>query len=253
MGLAALLFPLRCVRCGADAAELPLCPPCAAELPHLESACPRCAEPLPRTGVCGRCLAEPPPFVRVLAPFLLAAPVADWILGLKEGGQLHLGALLGGLLARHVDRCGTAVDALVPVPLHWRRRLRRGFNQSLEIARSAGRHLDVPVRPRWLARVRPGPDQRRLPLAQRAASVHRAFRASDRVAGLRIALVDDVVTTTATARAATAALLAAGAAAVEVWAVARTALENGPSAGNNGLFARRAPWPNPVSPTSGKS
>jgi ComF family protein len=117
-------------------------------------------------------------------------------------------------------------DLIVPVPLSPARLAERGYNQAWELARRLARSTGVPARADVLQRVLDTPHQADLNRAQRLLNPRGAFTVPTRrraaVAGLRIALVDDVLTTGATAREAAQALLRAGAAAVDVWVVART-------------------------------
>ena len=111
-------------------------------------------------------------------------------------------------------------DGLVPVPLYWARRWRRGFNQAEVLARAVGRRHGLPVLPRALRRVRATPLQHG-DFAARRKNVRDAFAARQEVAGRRLLLVDDVFTTGATADACAATLLRAGAADVGVLTLAR--------------------------------
>ena len=112
-------------------------------------------------------------------------------------------------------------DALIPVPLHPRRLAERGFNQAEEIARFISREVGVPVVGGICRRVRPTRMQSRLSDQDRRSNVAGAFECSQ--SPERPAIVDDVVTTGATADALAAALITAGADRVQVWAVARAA------------------------------
>ena len=131
-----------------------------------------------------------------------------------------LGRGLGELLEQ--DDPAPAVDLVLSVPLHSSRRRERGYNQSDLIARAVGGVLRLPVEERTLRRMRATPTQTTLGLDEREANVADAFqvRRPLNVAGRRILLVDDVVTTGATANACTEALLQAGAASVRVAAIA---------------------------------
>ena len=219
------LWPGQCVLCGGGGAEGDdLCRPCHRELPWLRRPCPRCGLPLPeRTAPdtpCGACQQRPPPFSACCAPFLYQPPVSHLIAAFKYRGRYSYGRALAVELARRVD--AGAVDALVPVPLHWRRRWARGFNQAEIIADQLGRALALPVRADWLRRRRPTPPQQGLDARARAVNLRGAFELRGSPAGLRVALVDDVVTTGATATELSRLLLAAGAASVQVWCLART-------------------------------
>lgn len=225
--LAAQLIPTLCPVCHLTVSgPRGLCRPCRDALPRLPSHCRWCAEPLPRPGLCPHCLADPPAFDRVASPCLYAPPLDGLVLALKHG-DLSAAPALADVLATHIrKRGGTRPDVLVPVPLHWRRRLRRGFNQSRELAGELGRELELPVASGILKRVVDTPAQQGLDRRQRRRNLHRAFAVARPVAGRRVAVVDDVVTTAATGRALARVLLDAGAAGVEIWCVARTPVEN---------------------------
>jgi ComF family protein len=146
------------------------------------------------------------------------------ILDLKYEDALANARVLGTLLADAVvlQRLQTAVDVIVPMPLHRDRLVERGFNQSHEIARFVARPLGLPCDPGLLRRSRSTRPQVGLARAERVANVRDAFcPGAAGLAGRHVALVDDVVTTGSTAAEAARALRDAGAATVEVWAVAR--------------------------------
>jgi ComF family protein len=200
------LLPPRCVLCldPGRAPALDLCPACEAELPVLGPPC------------------EAPPFARVVAPFRYAWPVDALIRGFKYHGQLPHGRVLGTLLAEAVLACGTPLPQLiVPVPLHPARERERGYNQAWELARVAGRRLDVPIAPTLCARTRATPPQASLDAAARRANLAGAFAVTRPPGARHVALVDDVLTTGATVAAVAAALLGAGVTRVDCWTVAR--------------------------------
>jgi ComF family protein len=139
----------------------------------------------------------------------------------KYHADLGAGRLMADLLADKAAGWPAAAgfDAVVPVPMHWRRFLARGLNPAQWVARRICRRTHLPLRP-WLKRVAHRPSQTRLPPAQRRANVRGAFAvppwAAHRVKGRRLCLVDDVLTSGATAAEAARALLAAGAAAIHL-------------------------------------
>lgn len=136
----------------------------------------------------------------------------------KYGKVRTLARPLSGWLAQALPR-DEAFDAVVPVPLYWRRRLQRGFNQAELLARGLSRLTGIPV-VRALGRVRPTPTQAGLSNSARRQNVARAFH-SRSVQGKRILLIDDVMTTGATAGSCALALKQAGARRVALLTVAR--------------------------------
>lgn len=223
------LLPPACLLCGDPGFDgIALCPPCHAALPRNQHACTRCAEALPETGpgqpdlsVCGRCLWRPPPYTAIRVPFRYAAPV-DWLIRrLKFHSDLAAGRLLGQLLALELQgRTGT-LAAIVPLPLHPRRLLERGFNQAQELALPLARASDTPLRPRAIARCGSTVPQMELPADRRRANVRNAFRAARPLPPGRILLVDDVVTTASSMREAARAAGGDGDTEVIACAVAR--------------------------------
>lgn len=206
---------------------LGLCPECAARLSEaVEPRCERCSLPLPpglAHGQCIDCLRAPPPWTRLEVGWLYRAPLDQVVRAIKFGRLAFLAEELGGRLAQRFEPVLCGVDVVVPVPLHWRRRLRRGFDQADVIARAIGRGSGIPVTPA-LRRRRATRAQTRRPRGQRLRGLATAF-VCDRpqaVQGLHVALVDDVVTTGATLRAAAGALIAHRPQSVLALAAART-------------------------------
>ncbi|HEY2746432.1 MAG TPA: ComF family protein [Polyangia bacterium] len=235
-----LLYPPRCAAC-----DTPLsrdgdlfCGGCALTLAPIESACPRCARPsavrLAHPPPCLGCLQRPPRFDAALAGYEFGGAIAEAIRNLKWHHMPELAAPLGELLFRALRSASPellAIDVIVPVPLHRRRLRAREFNQAAELAaalREAARAREAPLGKvaldaRALERTRDTPPQTGLDAAQRRRNVYDAFRvrAPDRVRGKRVLLVDDVMTTGATADACASALSRAGAAAVVVLTLGR--------------------------------
>lgn len=167
--------------------------------------------PLPAGYLCGDCRRRTPAIDRFVAGWSFEPPFDRVIHGLKYGRLDFLGAQLArGLWSRHGHQLEEA-ELVVPVPLHWRRRLSRGYNQAEEIARPLARLLDRPLlRAVW--RVRATPPQTRRDRRHRQANVAGAFRArcTSRLAGRHVLIIDDVATTGSTLEATAVCLQAAG-------------------------------------------
>jgi ComF family protein len=202
---------------------------CETELPWLGDHCQRCAVPLPAAGMtCGQCLMQPPAFERVVAPWTYNFPIDSLITRFKHSAKWPYGHLLGDLLAQSLQHRFNddlpRPDVLVPVPMSTRRLRQRGFNQAAMLARWLSERLDVPIDERLLLRPQDTNAQQDLNAEARKRNLHHAFAmASDAsVKGRHLALVDDVLTTGATAQALTLLLLDAGAIRVDVYCLART-------------------------------
>jgi ComF family protein len=209
-----------CQLCGAGCERGMLCVPCLEDLPWLPARrCVQCAAPLASGGICGACLDRPPRFDRVEAVFAYRFPVDGLVQACKYGGRLALAGLLGGELARVVTG---GVDAIVPMPLASRRLAERGFNQALEIARPVARATRVPLLHNACRKVTDTPAQAALPWDERARNIRRAFVCDADLREMRIAVVDDVLTTGATLNELSRVLRKAGAIEVVGWVVART-------------------------------
>ena len=186
--------------------------------------CPACGdEPLPASPFCALCdgaidpVLEGPDDVRAGA--LFGGPIADAIHALKYGDRAEAAIPLGRWLAGRVEVPPGA--RVLWVPLGRRRRIERGYDQAMLLAGAFSRAAGLRLLRGAMRRVRETPPQVGRDRAARARNVAGAFAASRAVAGLDLVLVDDVVTTGATAEAASHALLEAGARSVTVVAVAR--------------------------------
>lgn len=228
-----LLLPPRCLTCDAGV-EAPgrLCAPCFRKTAFVTApCCDRCGTPFRHAGQgglarqCEQCTAELPPWGRGRAALRYDDQARRIILPLKHGDRVDVAAAL----AHHMARAGAALlrpgVVLVPVPLHRRRLLARRYNQAALLAHAVGRLAGCPVLPDALQRLRattPLGDKGR---NARAAAVAGAFAMRParmaQLAGCRVVLIDDVLTTGATAAACTMVLLAGGVASVDVLVAAR--------------------------------
>ncbi len=166
--------------------------------------------------------------LRLLSALIYEYPVDRIIAGAKFRQRLDFAAALGGLLGDYLcGPCGLSSDdvpdVIVPVPLHRRRLAARGFNQAAELARPIAACLGLSLRVDVCARVQHTVEQTSLTGRARRCNLAGAFVARSELAGLRVAIVDDVLTTGTTAHAVAGAVMEAGARATQIWTVARTA------------------------------
>jgi ComF family protein len=231
-GVTQLVYPGHCLLCGQSLppAGAHFCAACREALfvDPLPS-CPRCAATVGPYAVlhgqCVNCRHEPYHFDQAMRLGPYDGPVKDAIVRTKRPEGEGLAELLGELWGeRDGEKLSQlALDAVVPVPLHWWRRLCRGYNQSAAVARGLAQRLRLPCRPGWLRRVRYQRSQVGLSGPERRANVLGAFGARHRahLAGRSVLLVDDVMTTGATASEAARALKEGGAARVVAAVVGR--------------------------------
>lgn len=222
------LSPDICPLCGRQLA-IPaqrLCQQCLDDLPQLPpKRCPSCGGPADTLlAQCRHCLARPAyPWQLAVSAFPFQGLARTAIHRLKYRGKTQLAPALALRMAEAWRQYGQAFipDAIVPIPLHWWRRLRRGYNQSEEIARSLARNLGLPCRPQLLRRVHATRSQATLTAKQRLRNLNRAFQAAPAAQGLNILLIDDVFTTGTTLNSAAQALLKQKARGIAVLTIAR--------------------------------
>ena len=237
-----LLYPPTCLHCHAPLpalrarqAGLPsgtVCEECAIAMPdHPRPVCVRCGVGLPgafdAVALCPPCRRRPPHFEMARAPWPYAGPVQDAIRQFKYHRHWRLGRWLadGMSMTAQASLPMAEVSAVLPVPLHWLKRWLRGWNPAEELAASVAHSLGKPCRPRVLRRIRWTATQTRLGWRARARNVREAFAAREHlVRDQTLLLVDDVLTSGATANACARALRNAGARRVLVLTAARTPL-----------------------------
>ncbi len=225
------LLPPRCLICDAPGHRgMDICERCLRALPHNPHACCQCALPLasqsPHGTRCGQCLQKPPAFDHAVSLFEYQDDAARLITQLKFHDRLALARLFGQLLCERMLKQGESghtagVEALLPVPLHPQRLRQRGFNQSVELARTLQRRLKLPLLRHHVERVRATGHQTGLSAQARRSNIKGAFTVRKALPWQHIAIVDDVVTTGSTVNELARVLKKAGVETVSVWSVAR--------------------------------
>lgn len=227
-GLVDLLFPPACPVClGPLTVASSFCSPCTAAITPLPPGrCSRCALPFVATSSsshhCADCCRQLPAFSAVYAAGLYAGTLQQALQRFKYAGAVDLDQPLAGLLRAQIP-AESCDDLIVPVPLHRSRLRRRGYNQSLLLAKLLAFNLRIPCDPHVLQRVVDSHSQQGLGARQRALNLRDAFVGTRRLDGRRVLLVDDVMTTGATVAVCTQALRDVGAANINVAVIARAA------------------------------
>jgi len=222
------LIPPTCLLCGLTGSRhSSICAGCLAELPFVSvNSCSLCCASLPAPGICGECLNRPPPWTRTSAVLRYSFPVPHLIHRFKFQHDITTGQLLASLFARQALQFPRP-DTLLAVPLSAGKLRRRGFNQATELARTLSRALDIPSLTRAIERhQRHELVQSTLHTrAERKKNVRGVFHVKHRYVGQiqsrHIAIIDDVMTSGATAEALSRVLLKNGARQVDIWILAR--------------------------------
>lgn len=173
--------------------------------------------------LCGQCLSQTPEFDRCIAAVRYTSLTGKLVNQLKHQGRLSPLPVMSQQLLDALEPHDTgSVDLLIPVPLHRKRLFERGFNQSLELCKMLSRELRIPFARNLCIRPAASVAQQTLSKKNRHRNLKDAFAFKRRVEGLRLAIVDDVATTTATAQSIAKTAKAAGASKVDLWCYART-------------------------------
>lgn len=228
-----LIFPSRCLICEAPLhpmRECPLCPEHLRQIRVVEPpVCSRCGRKMSGKSVealvCAECRSRTTYHDSGYSACAFADPLRELIHLFKYRKKRYLASFLARLLVdylrEHPDISG--YDAIIPVPLHWRRRWTRGFNQALDLARPLSKHFGIPVMKGNLRRVRYTKPQVRLVSKERESNIRNAFRTRSptQLAGKRLILLDDVITSGATLNECSRVLKRAGASWVAIVTLAQ--------------------------------
>jgi ComF family protein len=227
-----MLYPRRCIGCGRSSPEMfrHICWDCWSDTARVEAPfCARCGDPVSgaveHEFICYACSAGNPAFDAARSAARYDGVVGEALRQLKYEKALWLAPDLADILQQclRAEYSGLFFDLLVPVPLHHVRRRQRSYNQSGVLARELSRRIACPAAPGLLRRIRPTTSQTNLTAKQRLSNVNNAFQHNreKRLAGRRVLIVDDIMTTGATVNACAKALKKGGAASVHVLTAAR--------------------------------
>jgi ComF family protein len=220
------LLPPICILCGNQGmADLDLCAFCYRHLPHNTHCCPQCAEALdvntPASSVCQRCTHGKPAYDCSYAPFLHQGTPRFLIASLKFSAHYKNARLLGHLMADYLRQHAQQPELIIPIPLYKARYSERGFNQSIEIARTVAKQLALPLDVTSCVRQRDTGHQAALTAKKRRHNIKNAFALIKPINACHVAIVDDVMTTGSTVHELAAVLKTAGVRQVDVWVGAR--------------------------------
>ena len=211
-----------------------ICEPCFSRIERHQPCCTKCATPLPEklsaslpkdVGVCGNCVNSKSALNQVWIASPYNPPVSSWLRGIKDRRQLIFLPPLCALLAEKLTKLDTKeIDILLPISIHWSRRLVRGYNQTELLAKCLSREMNIPLSTKILKRTSAVKSQRGLNKKQRIKNQRNNFSVKDQslLLGKNVLLIDDIYTTGATAEEAAKAIRNAGATSVRIAAIART-------------------------------
>ncbi len=225
------VFKQSCLLCkSSNAGDTGICNQCEKDLPwHTQPHCPQCALLSFNSQTCGHCLKSPPDFDITQSLFTYNFPLDALLHRYKYGSMLNLSHSFANLMSHHLlnnHAKAKDIDLIIPMPMHPQRLQERGFNQALEIAKGVSTKLEVPLDYQSCLRKKLTPPQASLPLKERVKNIRGVFSIKESHApnlrGLRIAIIDDVMTTGASLNELAKTIKKAGASHVECWVIART-------------------------------
>lgn len=219
------LIPHSCVLCGDVKNGLRICTRCMDALPWNDAFCERCGQPVfsgqPDGVCCAACQQRAPAYTKARSPLHYAFPVDSALKAMKFRRQLMYAPAFASLLLPTLTAVFRECDALVAVPLHRWRYIRRGFNQADELCSELRKHIKLPPLHN-VVRLRPTPTQSGLSSSMRKKNLQGAFGVRGKLTASYPLIIDDVMTTGATCEHLARALLDAGAKKVGVLTVARS-------------------------------
>lgn len=224
LGGLCLPLPCHCVMClRPSKRDFALCLSCETLLPWLKNPCPYCALPLnSKTKDCHDCILKSPLFDRLEALFDYAYPLNDFMIRYKYHEKLYFSKILGKLMAQHL-KFTFPLDCIVAMPLHPLKQRKRGFNQTIELAKIISNEINVPLDKWSCTKIINTPSQSSLSARKRKTNISpKIFEVNKSFSAKHVLVIEDVVTTGVTVNAFTQALKAAKVETVEIWACCRT-------------------------------
>lgn len=218
-----LLNPALCLGCAHFLEpDRYFCSNCASELKRLINPCSLCGNENQTNGTsCAACLYDPPRWQKMVTPLIYQGLSRELLIQLKFAESLHLAHNLVSAVIDQFRTGRSMPEVLLPVPLHRKRLLDRGYNQAFEIARSLSHLLNLPVDTHALSRIRDTDSQSGLSANKREKNILKAFAYEASSSYSHVAVVDDIVTTGSTANEITKTLHRGGVEFVEIWGLAR--------------------------------
>lgn len=192
------VYPPTCCGCGNPGSLW--CSDCQAKIQVIsQNKCKICGSPLPSTGICTDCRNSPPPFTGLRSWAVYTGPLREALISLKYHNNLGLGLIFSKLLAEIVINENWNIDYIVPIPISKGHSRKRGYNQSMVIARPLSYLLDIPIENKAVIRCKETSSQVNLSRDERFTNLKYAFRTvSDTLLNKRVLIVDDITTTGAT-------------------------------------------------------
>lgn len=221
-----LFWRSSCVLCGYSTKQaVSLCADCQNDLPKIESSCFKCGIPVAvGCKVCGQCIQKPPDVDYNFSAYHYESPIDYLIAQLKFEQKLFCADILGHIMVTSLKTMPVQdnyPDVILPVPLHKKRLIKRGFNQSLEISKVVSKALKIPIDYQLATRIRATKAQMELTALQRKKNIKGCFQVRSMSGYNHVVLIDDVVTTGSTTNELAKSLKASGIETVGVWAIAR--------------------------------
>ncbi len=205
-----------------------LCSSCVDNLPLIKKPCLTCATPMPdnsRSIKCGKCIIHPPIQTKTISAFEYKQPVDQLITKYKFHYDFTAGHILIKTFIKSIKQNNSNLpEAIIPVPLHRKKIKRRGFNQSIEIAKIIVKDLGIPILRSHVIRIKNTDPQSSLPSNKRTDNLKNAFELKKEIPYKHIAIIDDIYTTGSTITSVAKLLKKNGVENIEIWCLARATL-----------------------------